>query len=380
MDDFTEQTAIGYYLFAFHLWGENDIRACHYRDITRSLCKRIEQTGRNINKTVMFMLELGTLSIGELSGFPCRNSLQFEKTLSRFEGVMGQESQKTFSILHLVSKLLKTVFICNDNSNAEFSDVTEDPMNVPFQDVDPKECDTMLPIIDQVYTLIRETEILGDERYAHAEIFAFMHKASLFFATKKFPFALSSVRQLVELLETNGLQSFYSPQFISVCHLLFFISVTLKDYTLANRITGLQRKLATKLPVALPTLTMEMDLLRAANDTIETHNNLLSSKPQEFSPEITSSSFTSSPHQSNAESPDYLNSMTEIVNNIDFTFASPEENKPQVEGLLPWEELLEPPSNNSMMTSDFFVPPNILTASQENLLLSTEDVFFSNYF
>lgn len=262
MEDFSMETAVGYYLLSFHLWGESDVRACHYRDITRSLCSRISNN-TDIEPNKMFLLELGITGITSFSSFVDPDALG--DILTRYQDKISAAARTLIPLVSLLISMQKNLFV-DPTGDATWMENVEAAS--PFRSLDPESFRVHLDQVDTLYNVVMQTELLGEKRISSTAIYCDIHKALLYFASGRYDECFALIHLVLDALE-QPFPTFYDPHFIVICHALFMLTMQRRRYTLATRITGLQRKLASNLPGAKNVLEREMDLLRSVDSSLD---------------------------------------------------------------------------------------------------------------
>lgn len=258
LEEVTFDTAYGFYMLAFHLWGEDDDLGCHYRDITLSICKRlsrqkaIAETSQNPS---VIKLELATAIIGIL-GESNHNTL--EQTIAKV---------KPEEILFLQDVLLLAKFQADLWKNLLKEPNDKDYFINPFKKVD-KNVHTGLCIqIQQFENVLNKTYVLNDQSILVVSVVN-IFKSMLYYTSDKSESSLACIKIAVDILEGNTrLIPCCNPFMVTVCHLIFLIAFSEKDYLLANRISGFQRKLADIIPSSRELMERDMGLLKSVGPT-----------------------------------------------------------------------------------------------------------------
>jgi len=275
--DFSVETAIGFYLHSFYLWGESDLKACHYRDITASLYKRISHKNSFTNPRALLLLEFGVTSIMEFDYLP-HTTVELEHIVERFRRKIPQEF--FLELLSLKSAVNKKLFPRITISEQKAERVVSNNKTIPVNFITQDQCFEICGWLQKLGSMVTGEPLLGDERNVLSSVHLNTHYAILYHAAKEYVTSLRYVLRAVEAMETPGFQSFFSAQLIGNCHFLFLIAFQERKYTLANRISGLQRKLAMKLPAARRVFEKEMDMIRKVDLTFEDTYDLIPSLDQ----------------------------------------------------------------------------------------------------
>lgn len=265
IDDFSFDTALGYYLLAFHQWGENDELGCHYRDITLSICEKLLRAQKKNQIQDNYMIS------------------QIYK-LQMAASVVNYVGESDFSILDkTVDKILQNPLIVNDPAldtlllgkfqaklwkylfkNSNEVDYYINPFKKPSLD----HCEELYSMVMQFENVLNKTFVLSEQSVL---IIAVIHifRAMLYYSNDQFAPAIFYCEQAAGILENHlHYVPFCSPFIATICHLIFLISYFEKNYSIANRISGFQRKLADIMPSTREILEKDMTLLRSVESQI----------------------------------------------------------------------------------------------------------------
>ena len=254
--DFSFETAFGFYLLAFHLWGEDDNLGIHYKDIAQSLCNRMlgmaRKNGGKQDHFLRLLIALG--SITHVCGntwkdFDTVNTI-IQTNLPYFGSNPDVVRIYTFK-LKLFSVLLK------DDDDPQFD-------SNPFKPISKIEYEQLSENLLQFEMFCNAAYKSRSSFFVDAlAILSNFFKSMLYFEAGDVSSAIWYTRKCVEIIESNlPMIQYCTPVLISFSHFSFMIAFLQKDKQLANKISMYQGKLAEKLPCGRQILEKDVELLK----------------------------------------------------------------------------------------------------------------------
>ena len=276
-DDFSYDTAFGFNLLAFHLWGEDNERALHYRNITFSLCDSILKRDKRQNNNTAHTLRLKLMTSG-ISHFESTGLAEALSVKEELENIQDGEEGLTSNrdLYDMISSRFKIHTMLFKDVDAEefFKDL--------FKRITPFQQDEMMQTIRTCEnSFSKKWTSLYNHKIMIAGLIYFL-QAVVCHCGNNTDAALTYIRQLIGLFDSNPdfITTSSTPIFITTCHMLFLIAFKAGDYGLANRISGYQRKIADLLPSCREIMERDMELLKSVTDVI---NQSKSSPPLQSS-------------------------------------------------------------------------------------------------
>lgn len=257
MEDFTYETVIGFYLFSFHLWGESDDKACHYRDITKSIFKRTPMN--TCDQTSSALLKLNIFSINELGCIPNHKSIR--DTISQLVGIPDSELKSFIVFLvNWLTKLHSYFGSCENDGSIKMEDA------VVNQQANTSE-ETFQELFlgaEELHQRCKKYFGINSDMNSTIDVMRLMHFALVYYGARKMRECFEQIVEVLKRLE-NPVSSGFTPYFVNAMHFLFVIAFRERKYTIANRISGVVRNIALVLPSAVKILGIQMDMLRCVN-------------------------------------------------------------------------------------------------------------------
>mmetsp|Transcript_5443 Transcript_5443/g.11585 ORF Transcript_5443/g.11585 Transcript_5443/m.11585 type:complete len:506 (-) Transcript_5443:43-1560(-) len=305
-DDFTFDTAVGFELLAIHFWWDDEERFGHYRDLTKSILTRVYRSGNYdpYSTTRMMIAAVGLSSFLDdkvadevtritevFKQFAIHDKAYGDKDAEDFldSNVVGEAKPMTdeelLTWISLRRRLAEYVF--KDNSTLETDEI-------PTKYLPPSELSDILSLVDRMKIIFGYNPSLS----LKSEIISTMMRASAYYAAGKNDQSLTEIVKVLDIFDTSEIPfNIIGPLFIDLLHFIFRIAFAEKDFSLANRISGYQRKIAVIMPSAIYAMEHDMNLLKTIssektkqNDIFTNPRPALCSIPPAISPTISSTS------------------------------------------------------------------------------------------
>lgn len=325
LDDFTFDTALGFELLTFHFWGEDETKTSHFRDITLSLCKRIHREAsdpKSVNQILrLIVAAAGMRDITQPSDeMVCiankLKQLQLETTKP------SQQNQNSFTYSTPQNDQMYTCF--NDEElliwvglRSRLADVLflneaeEKKSNInPFKEnIDPNKLGEIY-ILTKKIGLVMEKHFNSPKNMISHQVCQYLLNSFLLFAAGQGKNALAYISKAMDIYDTHEyILIMTGPFIIGFVHLAFRIAFLENDIILANRISGIQRKLADIMPSGKAVMEEDMLLLKSISN--------INSSPSSSSSSNSSPTFNFSPSETN-----FTNSL-DSSSFLDFNHSNP---------------------------------------------------------
>ena len=294
-DDFSFDTALGYQLLTFHYWGEDEEKSHHLRDITISLIKRIHSRSKfDKNSTARLMIAaVGLKDIADphvVDDMDKMTALFRNVTLESGSNISPKDSEIVFlgkevSVQFSDTDLLTWATLRLKVAQYLFKDIdTVPPDECPLKTISPESLKELFTLLHKVSRLMQRAFNTNNPNIRiNQQGIANLLGSFVLYAAGRKQVAFDNMVQFLELFsEQEAYASMTAPFFIGLLHIAFRVSFYEKKYDIANRFSGLQRKLVRFLPSGRKTMEEDMELLK----TISTESVAERSPPSLFATPI----------------------------------------------------------------------------------------------
>ena len=306
--EFTFEAAFGYYLLAFHLWGEDESLGMHYREISNSICNRLLIQNKKANKPInqILKLQLGLYVIsGEISSLK-----KDSQSLKEIFDESNHLPEPLFPIENNISVLysFKTKFFSIVLKDAFDESFNDNPFRSLINDELP--IDEISNLCNDLLNYERVCQILFTSRNSNdfSNIVAMVtnfYRSILFYITGSYNLAVYYGNLGIDIADSyDYIVTLISPTFSMVFHLIFMVAYLSNNHKLCKRVNFYQKKLAEKLPSSRFFFDSDLNLLKSKfnhhfqpqyDDMDSDDLNISSSDYDDSSPELHVSSSDSIP-------------------------------------------------------------------------------------
>ena len=233
------ETALGLHLLSRHMLSYDLEQAEHLRDMSSSMCHRIQRRGGLEMATRARLLRLEMINIG----------------IRRFYQPFGSDSETKRLITLAESTTDDTGFLRNildlHHFGANFRSILQvdsedfpDDHSISFRSISPDELHSLSKLLDQKVSLIVHRLVAPPNQIGLTLGALSMLRAVLLFAGGQTQGALVLLHQVIEVLESNShFWSQTSPHLPDLIHVCFLVAYLSKDYDLASKMNGIQHRL-----------------------------------------------------------------------------------------------------------------------------------------
>lgn len=251
-DDFSFETALGFYFFAFHYWGQDQELCDHYTDIATSLCRRVASKATTTPKIQKMALRLLICSLTQLRGSdspcPILDSAFYDivTKLRELEESHPEEQinqttlcmtcEEFLSFVSFKMEFQKNIFETKGKITclARIDNYTYDSLRCLMENID---C-----IIITKFLNVRTNVFLGAN---YAEFL----RAALLYCVGNSSGAIFHIEKLIGSFASNSKMIRASgPYFMSVFHYSLLIAIGTERFDLAQTISNFQQTLCQILP------------------------------------------------------------------------------------------------------------------------------------
>ena len=263
-DDFSIETAIGFEMLAFHFWWDSEDKFAYYRRATLSILKQVYESKKE-NPYVTTRLMVAAAGLGTYIDSTIAKDL-----LEAFE--LFNQVDKDDSFVNLIdhtnnidkTKLLSDKDLLNWTVLRQrlAQHVFKDKNELLKFDKNGISHDDFTEILDLLNTTAEFCKFSPQFELKSA-LFSKMIHASVYYAAGQ---KKDSIKEITEFLDTidrlDVPVNTLCPFSIDIIHYLFRIAYEERDYLLANRISGHQRKIAAVMPSGVAVMEQDMELLK----------------------------------------------------------------------------------------------------------------------
>eukprot|EP00324_Dicrateria_rotunda_P000770 CAMPEP_0206157922 /NCGR_PEP_ID=MMETSP1474-20131121/4361_1 /ASSEMBLY_ACC=CAM_ASM_001110 /TAXON_ID=97495 /ORGANISM="Imantonia sp., Strain RCC918" /LENGTH=376 /DNA_ID=CAMNT_0053557733 /DNA_START=351 /DNA_END=1481 /DNA_ORIENTATION=+ len=284
-NDFTFETAVGYELLAMHTWSECESVFKHYRDHAISILSRVYASrSHDPYSTCRMMIASAILSshldygvvndVMKVTEMFQRIAIEDHNTyddgdtidISRNSDVVAKPMIDDDALACLRLRISLGNFVFKDD-NALDNDRS------PTKYLPLSELNNLLALSNKTTQIFAYSPTLSRKSLITAGLF----NASALYAAGKKEESLKEISNLLYMLDTSEIPfNIMGPMYIDFFHFIFKIAFVEKEYSLANRISGYQRKLAVFMPSAVSVMEDDMNLLRNISSEKNDQNDIFS--------------------------------------------------------------------------------------------------------
>ena len=264
-DDFTFDTAVGLELLGIHFWWDDVERFGHYRDTANSILQKIYKSGKHDKYATSRMILAVNGSTNFLDSKASRDIVEAKELFKSVAITNRDNSGLTFGTdttreSNPITDEELLLYIELRSIIARFVSLEDDEQfGTPVRYLPAEELAATLSL---VYRL-KEAFAYNSSVYIKSELIFRIMAAGALYAGGKREEALSEISIAMDKSDSSDFSfNIIGPLFIDLLHLVFKISFAEKDYYLANRVSGLQRKIAVIMPAMNATMERDMNLLK----------------------------------------------------------------------------------------------------------------------
>lgn len=272
-DEFTADSALGFFMLSFHMWGENLALAGHYRDLGVSIGRRVQSIHAKDHLTVEQMLRMQVTAVGYIASSSVGPNQDYHDLVQELrdhsaqtEG-LARPSGDTLSVDHLIfliSFYHRFSYLFHDPEHLDFN---RQPLRQP---VNMGRIQEELPFAMSTFEMMTEVHFVPSNQMDVVKGVYHIIKACLHWAANQADLALNSLRESIPILESPAnadLVPFFSPIVSEMAHFGFLIAFESRDVLLANQLVGFERRLAAIHPRLRPLMEQDMALLKTLRGT-----------------------------------------------------------------------------------------------------------------
>jgi len=272
-DEFTVDSALGFFMLSFHMWGEDLTLSGHYRDLGVSISRRVQSIHAKDHLTVEQMLRMQVTAVGYIASSSVGPNQDFSEVAQELRehhaqgGHHPRPSEETLTVdnlIFLISFFQRFTYLFHDPEHLNF---TRQPLRQP---VNSNSVQEELPHTMETFDMMSEVEFVPSNQLGVVGAVYLMIKACFHWAVNQGDAALASLRKAVPVLEDDAhkdLVCFLSPIVSEIAHFGFLIAFESQDVLLANQLVGFERRLAAIYPRMRRLMEQDMSLLKTLRGT-----------------------------------------------------------------------------------------------------------------